>query len=109
MLYLSITGNQPARGELVANFYAHGLQTAENKWNFPDVWPQTMTNIDDLLNQPLTVAAAKQRILAVLKKQSINIGTQALQQSMQQPEFQTFLEYETIQMQQRQTKLKGDD
>lgn len=107
MLYLSITGDQAARGRLVADFYAHGLKQAENRWNFPDVWPQTMVNLDDLLNQPLSVAAAKTRILTVLKHQDIVTGALDLQQKMQQPEFQTFLEYETNQMQQRQDKLKG--
>ncbi|WP_137597987.1 lipoate--protein ligase family protein [Paucilactobacillus kaifaensis] len=107
MLYLSVSGDQSARGKLVADFYAHGLKQAENKWNFPDVWPQTMVDLDDLLNQPLSVSAAKTRILAVLKRQDITTGTLDLQQKMQQPEFQTFLDYETSQMQQRQDKLKG--
>lgn len=107
MLYLSITGDQNARGQLVANFYQHGLQDDENKWNFPEVWPETMVNLEDLLNQPLSVTAAKNRILTVLKKQNIVTGSLTLQQTMQQPEFQTYLDYETGQMHQRQTKLKG--
>lgn len=107
MLYLSVTGNQTARGQLVADFYARGLKDAENKWNFPDVWPQTMVNLADLLAQPLSVATAKTRILTVLKRQAIVIDSLDLQQKMVQPEFQTFLNYETNQMQQRQDKLKG--
>lgn len=65
MLYLSVSGNQMARGELIRDFYTRGLQDVDNKWHFPDIWPTAMTTLADLLHQPLTVAQAKQRLLNV--------------------------------------------
>ncbi|WP_267201022.1 lipoate--protein ligase family protein [Limosilactobacillus kribbianus] len=65
MLYLSVNGDQLARGELIRDFYSRGLQGAENKWHFPDIWPTSMVNIEELLHQPLSIEDTKQRLLNV--------------------------------------------
>lgn len=70
MLYLSVNGNQTARGELIRDFYNHGLQNDENKWHFPDVWPTAMTTVEALLNQPISVKDARERISAVFTDHS---------------------------------------
>ncbi|MGN1280262.1 MAG: biotin/lipoate A/B protein ligase family protein, partial [Limosilactobacillus sp.] len=65
MLYLSVCGDQMARGELIRDFYSRGLQDVDNKWHFPDIWPTAMTTLADLLHQPLTVDQTRQRLLGV--------------------------------------------
>lgn len=57
-LYASITGNQQARGELMHSFYTAGQAHRQSRWSFPKVIPDTMANLADLLNAPLTVATA---------------------------------------------------
>lgn len=73
MLYLSVCGNQTSRGELIRDFYSHGLQNEENKWHFPDVWPTAMTTVEELLHQPLTMQDAKQRLAGVFTNQQADI------------------------------------
>lgn len=58
MLYLSVSGDQLQRGEVIRDFYAAGLRDANNKWHFPDVWPTAMTTVAELLNKPVTVRDA---------------------------------------------------
>lgn len=74
MLYLSVCGNQTSRGELVRDFYSHGLQNEENKWNFPDVWPTAMTTVEELLHQPLTMQDAEIRLSSVFTNQEADIN-----------------------------------
>lgn len=66
MIYLSVEGNQPKRGELIKNFYRNGLQGAETKWHYPDVNPDSMANLSDLLDVPLTVSEVQEMIVAAL-------------------------------------------
>lgn len=65
MLYLSVCGDQLHRGELIRDFYDTGLQSATNKWHFPDVWPTAMTTIEQLLGTQLTVKDAIKQIQQV--------------------------------------------
>lgn len=65
MLYLSVCGDQLSRGELIRDFYSQGLQNVDNKWHFPDIWPTSMTTLEDLLHTQLTIAETKQRLLNV--------------------------------------------
>lgn len=65
MLYLSVNGNQTERGELIRDFYSHGLENSANKWHFPDIWPTSMTTLEHLLHSPLTIADTKNRLLSV--------------------------------------------
>lgn len=73
MLYLSVNGNQTTRGELIRDFYSHGLQAENNKWHFPDVWPTAMTTVAELLSKPISIAEAQQRIGAVFTNHSGDI------------------------------------
>lgn len=58
LLYASITGNQQARGKLMHSFYTAGQAQSQTRWTFPAVIPDTMANLSDLLNVPMTVATA---------------------------------------------------
>lgn len=101
MLYLSITGDQLSRGKLIRDFYAAGLQDTPNKWHFPDVWPAEMTNLADLLGQPLTVATAQERLRGVFNLSD----SQAFQQFTWQPQFIKYLNDERIAISKLQERL----
>lgn len=62
MIYISVNGNQLARGELMRNFYQASLGEDFGKKNFPPVRPAAMANLSDLLNYELTVEETKDLI-----------------------------------------------
>lgn len=101
MLYLSVNGNQLARGELIRDFYTAGLQTTPNQWHFPDVWPAAMTTISDLLGQPLTVDAAQERLRSVFRL----ADPQAFKQFSWQPRFIESLNDERLAISKLQERL----
>lgn len=61
MLYLSVSGNQNRRGELMANFYHTGLREAFGTKGFPPVNPDAMENLNVLLNTAFTMEQLKKR------------------------------------------------
>lgn len=105
MLYLSVTGDQALRGNLVRDFYRAGLGDHTNDWQFPDVDPAVMTTTAALLNQPLTVADAEQRFLTACSKDGLRVGRGKLAAMMAAPRFKTSLERATAQMAKRQPRL----
>lgn len=70
-IYLSVTGDQNRRGELVKQFYEHGLKNETTSFQFPKVNPQSMANLSDLLNVSLTVNDVKQLVLETLNQMHV--------------------------------------
>jgi Lipoate-protein ligase A len=66
MMYLSVNGDQEQRGAVVREFYRAGLKEHFDTDGYPAVDPTCMTTLADLLQQPLTIDAVKQRFLNVL-------------------------------------------
>lgn len=66
MIYLSVTGNQSFRGESVRRFYKASLGEDFGKNGYPPVNPSAMSNLEDLLGQPLTVSDVKDRLINAL-------------------------------------------
>lgn len=62
-IYLSVHGNQNQRGTLIRDFYEKSIQGETTKWHFPTVHPDSMANLSDLLQLPLTTTQVKERIL----------------------------------------------
>lgn len=108
MLYLGVNGDQPARGEMIRDFYQAGLGTAENKWGFPDVDPNVMTTTADLLHQDLTVADAQQRFVTAATKAGLHVGHEKLATLMATSKFQADLDHATAQMARRQPRLNEE-
>lgn len=102
MLYLSVTGDQLTRGSLIRDFYRAGLGAHSNDWNFPDVDPNVMTTVADLLDRPLTVLDAQQRILDACATAGLDIGRGKLTAAMATPWFQERLAHATALMARRQ-------
>lgn len=69
MIYLSVEGNQQKRGEIIRDFYQVGLKGEETRWHFPDVDPDCMANLSDLLGVSLTVPQVRDMILATYEKE----------------------------------------
>lgn len=46
--YLSVSGDQPARGDLIRQMYQYGLQQTTITAPYPDVQPATMMNLDEV-------------------------------------------------------------
>lgn len=68
MIYLSVSGNQSQRGELVRQFYQESLDDAFGIPPFPPVNPDSMTTLSDCLNRSLTVKEMKEKLVAVIEQ-----------------------------------------
>lgn len=62
MIYLSINGNQIARGEAVKAFYRESLGMQPEANGYPNVDPKSMSNLEDLLQVSLTISDVKDRL-----------------------------------------------
>lgn len=67
-IYLSITGNQTKRGQLVADFYEAGIAGQETVFTYPQVNPDSMANLSDLCGTDLTMSDMRERLLMVLRE-----------------------------------------
>lgn len=68
MIYLSVNGDQQKRGELLRDFYQISLKNKETRWHYPDVNPDSMANLSDLLaDESLTNDCVKTMILEALR------------------------------------------
>ncbi|AKP63958.1 lipoate-protein ligase A [Levilactobacillus koreensis JCM 16448] len=105
MLYLGVTGNQTARGEIVRDFYQAGLGDHTNDWDFPDVDPAVMTTTANLLQQDVTVTDAQNRFITACQTAGLNIEREKLATLMAAPTFTTALDHATAQMARRQPRL----
>lgn len=102
MAYLSVTGDQVFRGKLVRQFYETGLAGHTNDWDFPDVWPDSMINVEDALDQTLSLTQVKSAMLAAYQQQGITLDQQSLITQTQSPDFQARYSKELAKMQKRQ-------
>ena len=105
MLYLSVSGDQAARGQTMATFYRRGLAQNQDKFAFPTVNPDSMANLDDLLHRPLTLSLVKQTLLNTLAQQGLSVDTQILPTLLATPAYQTRYQTELNQLQQRNQLL----
>ncbi|MGM0213262.1 lipoate--protein ligase family protein [Enterococcus sp. AZ109] len=63
MMYLSVSGNQNYRGELVRSFYQAGLEEAFGTLGYPAVNPTSMTTLSDAFDKILSIAEVKEELL----------------------------------------------
>ncbi|MGB3161724.1 lipoate--protein ligase family protein [Carnobacterium sp.] len=68
MIYLSVTGNQNKRAQLLQDFYAAGVQNKQVKWHFPKIDPEVMGTLEELLDAQLTIQDVKEKIVQTLRK-----------------------------------------
>ncbi|MEC6749208.1 lipoate--protein ligase family protein [Marinilactibacillus sp. XAAS-LB27] len=68
MIYISVTGDQGARGNLIRTFYEKGLSGTETKWTFPNVRPSSMTTLEEVFKIPFSLVQVKQSVTMTLQK-----------------------------------------
>lgn len=104
MLYIGVDGDQMSRGELVRDFYGRGLRDEDNKWNFPDVWPAEMATLTDVMNSPITMAEAQERLTNAFS----HVDTAGITQLTWSPEFITHLGTDLKSIQRLQERIGGN-
>lgn len=104
MLYIGVDGDQMSRGEMVRDFYSRGLRDEENKWNFPDVWPAEMATLTDVMDSPITMKEAQDRLTNVFSQ----VTTSEITQLTWSPEFITHLGTDLKSIQRLQERIGGN-
>lgn len=106
MIYLSINGNQQKRGEIVRDFYRISLQDDFGKNGYPPVDPTVMANLEELLNEKLTIEVVKKRLINVLiDDTSVVIDSQALPKLLKSDCFTAEIDKQLEKMKQRNQLL----
>ena len=54
-VYLCVEGSGSERAELIRDFYETGLKDEETKFAYPDIKPETMASLSELLGRSITV------------------------------------------------------
>lgn len=67
-IYISVSGDQAKRAQLVADFYAAGIGGKPTTVTYPEVNPEAMANLSDLCSEGFTVTAIRERLLVSLAK-----------------------------------------
>ncbi|MGL4697828.1 lipoate--protein ligase family protein [Enterococcus larvae] len=107
MAYLSIEGNQRQRGNTVQSFYEEGLKDAYGTNGYPAVDPSVMENLADLLEQPLTVAEAKEMLGSAFQLETgLLMENRGLSDWMDLPEIKEDYQKQLDKMIQRNQQLK---
>lgn len=105
MLYLSVSGNQQARGETMADFYQASQAANSVHFHYPLVNPASMANLSDLLGRPLTIDLVKQTILNHLAAQNLAVDSTRLPALLASATYQQRYQQEFKQLQQRNQQL----
>lgn len=106
MIYLSVTGDQQKRGESVRDFYQASLKEDFGKNGYPPVDPSVMANLEDLIQQPLTIAEVKKELIRAFSKETaFEIDNQFISESLPSEWFNTELNKQIEKMKQRNQLL----
>ncbi|WP_086347890.1 lipoate--protein ligase family protein [Candidatus Enterococcus clewellii] len=109
MAYLSIEGEQQLRGETVQEFYRSGLKNEFGTNGYPAVDPTVMKNLASLLEIPLTIKTAKERLLTAFQAAAnLTIEKRGLSDWMVLPTFKQDYLKQLEKMRQRNQQLKED-
>ncbi|MFV0557917.1 MAG: biotin/lipoate A/B protein ligase family protein [Enterococcus sp.] len=69
MMYLSVSGNQKQRGEIVRNYYQHSLNDYVFQSEYPIINPASMTSLSEISSTPLSLPAIKTQFINALNEQ----------------------------------------
>lgn len=69
-IYLCVSGSGADRAELIREFYKRAKGGQYTKFSYPEIIPEVMASLSELLNTPLTIADCMMRLLTELKKNS---------------------------------------
>jgi octanoyl-[GcvH]:protein N-octanoyltransferase len=88
-IYLCVTGSGSERAEVVRNFYEHARNGENTKFLYPEVKPEVMSSLSELLGTPISIQDVMLRFLTFLHQNSDEILTGQLQPE----EFERFTYY----------------
>lgn len=88
-IYLCIEGSGAERASLIRDFYKIGLQGEETKFEYPQVRPEVMASLTELLNKKLTV----QQTVIDLQKLLMELSDEIKIGSLQQKEMELYSFY----------------
>jgi octanoyl-[GcvH]:protein N-octanoyltransferase len=77
-IYLCVSGSGKKRAELIQQFYAKALNGAQTKFEYPEVNPDVMASLSELLHTSLTIGDVMLRFLKGLKSISGRIYSNPL-------------------------------
>ncbi|MRG86249.1 lipoate--protein ligase family protein [Salinibacillus xinjiangensis] len=77
-IYMCVDGSGSERAALVQQFYEKGLQGESSRFTYPDIQPDSMASLSELLGKPITVEDIRNRILYKLNEISNTIKTEPL-------------------------------
>ncbi|MBO8175920.1 MAG: lipoate--protein ligase family protein [Bacillus sp. (in: Bacteria)] len=66
-IYLCVDGSGSERAKIIQQFYEEGKKDAETKFSYPNIRPEVMASLSELLGTSLTVPDVMLRFLNVLK------------------------------------------
>ncbi|TKC16877.1 lipoate--protein ligase family protein [Robertmurraya kyonggiensis] len=69
-IYLCVNGSGSERAELIKHFYTLGKKNVETKFAYPEIEPDVMASLSELLQKELTVQDVMLRFLQVLHSKS---------------------------------------
>ncbi|RXH50932.1 lipoate--protein ligase family protein [Kurthia gibsonii] len=69
-IYLSIEGSGSERAKLIRSFYEVALQHESTKFQYPEVKPEVMASLSELLEEELTVSQTVQNLQQLLYEKS---------------------------------------
>lgn len=72
-IYLDVAGNSFERAEHIRTFYELGINGEQTTFTYPEIVPEVMGSLSDLLDYPLTVKDVKQRVYDTLESFSEKI------------------------------------
>ncbi|WP_251551733.1 lipoate--protein ligase family protein [Neobacillus muris] len=69
-IYLCVNGSGSQRAELIREFYRLAKREQETKFDYPEIKPEVMASLSELLNMQLSVGDVMLRLLTQLKQNS---------------------------------------
>lgn len=72
-IYLCVTGSGSERAELIRQFYARAKKGETTKFHYPEIQPDVMASLSELLNTDLTVQDVMMRFLKFLNANSTDL------------------------------------
>lgn len=88
-IYLCIEGSGSERASLIRDFYEKGLQGEQTKFEYPQVRPEVMASLSELLDEKLTV----QQTVIDLQKLLMELSDELQIGSLQQEEMELYSFY----------------
>jgi octanoyl-[GcvH]:protein N-octanoyltransferase len=69
-IYLCVNGSGSQRAQLIQRFYEIAKRGQQTKFGYPEIVPEVMASLSELLDTPLTISDCLLRLLNQLKKNS---------------------------------------